>query len=159
MTQATTIEATATTTASPEDLFRHLAVPEAWGAWGKFPTPAKQTRKGDTTTYGVGAVRKIWPATEQTVVYEPSTHFAYIALSGLPVRRYRCDVYLEPRDSGAHGSGARIRWVAEFEPLIPGTGPLLRLWFRLILSAFVRWLPAHAEHCPPDCPARKAGDL
>ncbi|MCP9977883.1 hypothetical protein [Actinomadura madurae] len=55
------IQATATTTAAPEDLFRHLAVPEAWGAWGRFPTPARQARKGDTTTYGVGTVKKIWP--------------------------------------------------------------------------------------------------
>ena len=27
------------------------------------------------------------------------------------------------------------------------------------IDAFTRWLPAHAEHCPPDCPARRAGDL
>lgn len=148
------IQATATTTASPEDLFRHLAVPEAWGAWGRFPTRAKQTRKGDTSTYGVGTVKKIWPASEQTVVYEPYTHFAYIALSGLPVRRYRADVHLEARDSGT-----LIRWEAVAEPLIPGTGPLMRLVFRVLLAAFVRWLPAHAENCPPDCPARQAGDI
>src|SRR5690606_36109618 len=64
-------QVTATSTATPEELFRHLAVPEAWGAWGRFPTPAKQIRKGDTTAYGVGTVKKIWPATEQTVAYEP----------------------------------------------------------------------------------------
>ncbi|MGP4028326.1 SRPBCC family protein [Actinomadura sp. 3N407] len=148
------IQATATSTATPEELFRHLAVPEAWGAWGKFPIPAKRARKGDTTTYGVGTVKKIWPASEQTVAYEPYTHFGYVALSGLPVRRYRSDVHLEAR-----GSGTAIRWEAELEPLIPGTGPLLRLMFRLMLSAFTRWLPAHAEKCPPDCPARQAGDI
>lgn len=148
------IQATATSTATPEDLFRHLAVPEAWGAWGKFPIAAKQTRKGDTTTYGVGTVKKIWPASEQTVAYEPYTHFGYIALSGLPVRRYRSDVHLEARDSGT-----AIRWEAELEPLIPGTGPLLRLVFRLMLSSFTRWLPAHVENCPPSCPARQAGDI
>lgn len=148
------IRVTATSTATPEELFRHLAVPEAWGAWGKFPAPAKQTRKGDTTAYGVGAVKKIWPSSEQTVAYEPYTHFGYIALSGLPVRRYRSDVHLEARDSGT-----AIRWKAELEPLIPGTGALMRLLFRLMLTAFIRWLPAHTEKCPPDCPTRRAGDI
>ncbi|MFD0684788.1 SRPBCC family protein [Actinomadura fibrosa] len=148
------IQATATTTATPEEIFRHLAVPEAWGAWGRFPTPARQARKGDTTAYGVGTVKKIWPASEQTVAYEPYTHFGYIALGGLPVRRYRSDVHLEP-----DGTGTRIRWEAEFEPLVPGTGRLLHAGLRQMLVMFTRWLPRHAEHCPPDCPARLAGDL
>jgi hypothetical protein len=148
------IEATATTTATPGEIFRHLAVPEAWGAWGKFPTPAKQTRKGDTTTYGVGAVKAIWPAAEQTVAYEPDAHFGYIALKGLPLRRYRSDVYLD-----GDGTGTRIRWHATFEPLIPGTAPLLGFGLTWMIEAFTRWLPAHAEHCPPGCPARRAGDL
>ncbi|MCP9948624.1 SRPBCC family protein [Actinomadura madurae] len=154
------IQATATTTAAPEDLFRHLAVPEAWGAWGRFPTPARQARKGDTTTYGVGTVKKIWPASEQTVAYEPYTHFGYIALRGLPVRRYRSDVHLE---DGGHpengGQGTLIRWEATFEPLIPGTGALVGFGLRLMLKTFVTWLPAHVEHCPADCPARRAGDI
>ena len=145
------IQATATTAASPEDLFRHLAVPEAWGAWGKFPIPAKQTRRGDTTPYGVGTVKKIWPASERTVAYEPYEHFGYVAVSGLPVRSYRSDVRLERRDAGTF-----IRWEAEFEPLIPGTGPVVGFALRRMLAAFTRWLPAHVEHCPPDCPARRA---
>ncbi|MEU8344530.1 SRPBCC family protein [Spirillospora sp. NPDC048832] len=145
------IEATATTSAAPEEVFRHLAVPEAWGAWGRFPTPAKQTRKGDTTTYGVGAVKKIWPVSEQTVAYEPYSHFAYVALSGLPVRRYRSDIHLEARDGGT-----AIRWEAVFEPLIPGTGALIAPALRLMLKTFTRRLPAHLEHCPDGCPARRA---
>ncbi|MFB4309245.1 SRPBCC family protein [Actinomadura sp. GTD37] len=145
------IQATATTSAAPEEVFRHLAVPEAWGAWGRFPIPAKQARKGDTTTYGVGTVKRIWPASEQTVAYEPYSHFGYIALSGLPVRRYRSDVHLEAGDSGT-----AIRWEADFQPLIPGTGRLVGFSLGLMLKAFVRWLPAHLENCPPGCPARSA---
>ncbi|WP_131742343.1 SRPBCC family protein [Actinomadura roseirufa] len=148
------IEATATTTATPENLFRHLIVPEAWGAWGRFPMPARQVRLGDTTTYGVGTVKRIWPAREQTVACDPHRHFAYIALAGLPVRRYRSDVHLE-----AAGDGTRIRWQARFEPLVPGTGPLLRGALRLMLVAFIRWLPGHAEHCHGPCPARLAADI
>ncbi|TDD63350.1 SRPBCC family protein [Actinomadura darangshiensis] len=148
------IEVSATTTAAPEEVFRHLAVPEAWNAWGRFPTPAKQTREGDTSAYGVGSVKRIWPASEQTVAYEPYTHFGYIALSGLPVRRYRADVHLEAR-----GTGTSIRWEAAFQPLIPGTGRLIGAALRLMLKTFARRLPAHAERCPPDCPARRAGDI
>ena len=148
------IQATATTSATPEEVFRHLAVPEAWGAWGKFPMPAKQVRKGDTTPYGVGTVKQIWPVSEQTVAYDPYSHFGYIALSGLPVRRYRSDVYLEAR-----GGGTAIRWEAAFDPLIPGTRPLLRFALGLMLKSFVRRLPAHVEHCPETCPARHAGDI
>jgi hypothetical protein len=148
------IQATGTTTASPEDVFRHLAVPEAWSAWGRFPMRARQTRKGDTTAYGVGTVKAIGPASEQTVVYEPSTHFGYIALKGLPLRRYRSDVHLE-----AGGSGTVIRWEAVFEPLIPGTGALAGFGLRQMIKAFTRWLPAHVENCPADCPARQATDL
>ncbi|RSN69143.1 MULTISPECIES: SRPBCC family protein [Actinomadura] len=150
------IEVAATATAAPEVLFRHLAVPEAWGAWGPFPTPARQVRKGDTTTYGVGCVKQIWPAKEQTVAFEPYTRFSYIALSGLPVRRYRSDVHLEEHEDG---TGTDLRWRATFEPLVPGTGPLLGFVFRRMLTMFVRRLPEHAANCPPDCPARDAGDL
>ncbi|QFG20481.1 SRPBCC family protein [Actinomadura sp. WMMB 499] len=151
------IEVAATATAAPEVLFRHLAVPEAWGAWGRFPTRARQVRKGDTTTYGVGCVKQIWPAKEQTVAFEPYTRFSYIALSGLPVRRYRSDVTLEPHEDGKDGT--YLRWHATFEPLVPGTGPLLGFFFRMMLKTFVRRLPAHAADCPADCPARDAGDL
>ncbi|WP_030172298.1 SRPBCC family protein [Spirillospora albida] len=147
------ISSTATSSATPEELFRHLAVPEAWGAWGRFPTRARQVREGDTTPYGVGSVKQIWPAREQTVAYEPHGHFAYVALSGLPVRRYRSDIHLE-----STGSGTRIRWESTFEPLIPGTGPLLRPALGMMLKMFTRWLPAHVEHCPAGCPARPAGD-
>ncbi|MFA1550923.1 SRPBCC family protein [Actinomadura chokoriensis] len=148
------MQATATTSATPEEVFRHLAVPEAWGAWGKFPMPAKQVRKGDTTTYGVGTVKKIWPVSEQTVAYEPYSHFGYVALSGMPVRRYRSDIHLEAGDSGTV-----IRWEAAFEPLIPGTRPLVAPVLRLMLKLFTRRLPAHLENCPADCPARRAGDI
>ena len=146
------IQATATTSAAPEEVFRHLAVPEAWGAWGKFPMAARQTRQGDTTPYGVGTVKKIGPASEQTVAYEPYSHFGYIALAGLPVRRYRSDVHLEAR-----GPGTAIRWEAVFEPLIPGTRGLLGFVLGRMLKSFVRWLPAHLADCPADCPARRAG--
>ncbi|MFC6882051.1 MULTISPECIES: SRPBCC family protein [Actinomadura] len=148
------IEVTATSGATPEALFTHLAVPEAWGAWGRFPTKAVRHRKGDDGRYGVGTVKKIWPAREQTVAYEPYKHFGYIALAGLPVRHYRSDVTLEPR-----GDGTLITWKATFQPLIPGTAPALKWGLTLMLKAFARWLPAHTEHCPPSCPARRAGEL
>lgn len=144
------IEATATTAATPEEIFKHLAVPEAWGEWGHFPTRARQEREGDETPYGVGCVKRVPPAREQTVVYEPFTHFAYVALAGLPVRNYRSDVRLERK-----GPVTLIRWQATFDRLIPGTGPLVRVGLWLMLVAFTRWLTGHAGRCDTACPAHR----
>jgi len=145
------IEERATVSASPETVFAHLAVPEAWGAWGHFPTRARQERKGEETPYGIGSIKKVPPAREETVVYEPPTHFAYVALAGLPVRGYRSDVWLDRTDSFT-----AIRWQATFESLIPGSGPIVHVAMRLMLAAFTRWLSKHVDgHCGASCPAHR----
>ena len=143
------IEATAVSTAPAEVIFKHLAVAEAWGEWGSFPTKATRERAGDKAPNGVGAIRKIPPAREQVVEYDPPKHYAYIALSGLPLRHYRADVTLEPK-----GDNTLIRWRAEFEPKIPGTGPVIRLFLSRMLVSFSRRVARHSERCEPGCPAR-----
>ena len=57
---------------------------------------------------------------EKIVVFEPPSHHAYTLLSGNPVRNYRADVRLTP-----DGNGTLIRWGGTFEPIVPGTGPVL----------------------------------
>ncbi|MFD0535718.1 SRPBCC family protein [Actinomadura luteofluorescens] len=121
------------------------------GRLGPVPCPGAAGARGRHRPYGVGTVKKIWPTSERTVAYEPYEHFGYIAVAGLPVRSYRADVRLERRDAGT-----LLRWEATFEPLIPGTGPVVGFALRQMLRAFTRWLPAHVEDCPPDCPARTA---
>ncbi|WP_433329177.1 SRPBCC family protein [Spirillospora sp. CA-294931] len=143
------IEATATSVAKAEVLFKHLAVAEAWNEWGSFPTRARRVSEGEQSPNGVGAIRKIPPAREKVVEYDPPGHYAYVALSGLPVRDYRAVVDFEDQ-----GTSSLVRWHARFDPLIPGTGPLLRVFFQRMLNSFAHRVARHAEHCEPGCPAR-----
>ncbi|WP_067831728.1 SRPBCC family protein [Actinomadura kijaniata] len=143
------IEATAASTAAPEVVFKHLAVAEAWSEWGSFPTRARRERAGDEHPNGVGAVRRIPPARERVVLYEPPRRYGYVALSGLPVREYRAEVTLTP-----HGLGTQITWRGAFEPLVPGTAGLVRVFLGRLLRSFARRVAYHAEHCEPGCPAR-----
>ncbi|MFC9969315.1 SRPBCC family protein [Spirillospora sp. NPDC127200] len=142
-------EATATTVVAPEVVFRHLAVAEAWNEWGSFPTRARREKAGDERPNGVGAIRRIPPAREQVVEYDPPHRYAYIALAGLPLRDYRAEVTLEPQ-----GLGTGIRWKGSFEPLIPGTGGLARFVMSRMLDSFARRIARHSEKCEPGCPAR-----
>jgi Polyketide cyclase / dehydrase and lipid transport len=139
----------ATSSAAPEVVFEHLAVAEAWGAWGRFPTKPTRERQGTEAPNGIGAIRRIWPAREKIVEYEPPTRYSYTALSGIPVKHYRADVTLTPLDGQA---GTTIRWQGRYEPMIPGTGPILRAVFDRMLAHFARALAAHAENCEPGCP-------
>lgn len=147
-----TIDVKATSSAPPEVVFEHLAVAEAWSAWGRFPTKSVQERAGENTPHGVGAIRRIWPAREQVVAFEAPKHFAYVALSGLPAKDYRSDVTLEPSGDG----GTAIRWQGRFEQKFPGSGPPMRAFLNLLLSTFARQVARHSEQCRPGCPAYRS---
>jgi hypothetical protein len=144
------IEIAATSAAPPEVVFEHLAVAEAWGVWARFPAKPVREREGETTPNGEGAIRRIWPAREQVVAYDPPGHYSYIALSGLPIKDYRADVTFTPQPGGG---GTAIRWQGRFEPKIPGSGPLIRLFLVQMLGRFARGVARHSERCEPGCPA------
>ncbi|WP_329518496.1 SRPBCC family protein [Spirillospora sp. NBC_01491] len=148
------IEATATSGADAEAVFKHLCVAEAWGRWGAFPTRPRRERPGYEVPNGVGAIRRIPPAREQVVVFDPPRHYAYVAVAGVPLRGYRADVTLEPA-----GTGTLIRWQGTFEAKIPGSGPLLRAALQQMLRSFARRVARHSERCEPGCPARLPTDL
>jgi len=137
--------------AAPQVLFDHLATAEAWAVWGHFPSSVLE-RPGTGTRYGVGAIRRIWPAREETVVHEPPEHYAYRLLAGGPIRDYRADVRLEPRADG----GTDLRWTARFEPRLPGTGAAARLALRGLVGYLAAGLVRHCAACPPGCPAHNA---
>ncbi|MCW2889641.1 MAG: hypothetical protein QOE54_6899 [Streptosporangiaceae bacterium] len=143
------IEINTTSAAPPEVLFEHLAVAEAWGVWARFPVKPVREREGDSDPNGEGAIRRIWPAREQVVAYDPPGHYSYIALSGLPIKDYRADVTFAP----GTGGGTALRWQGRFEPKIPGTGPLIRLFLTRMLGGFARGVARHSERCEPGCPA------
>lgn len=144
-----TIDVSAVSAAPPEVLFEHLAVAEAWSVWGRLPAKPRREREGDKVPNGEGAIRKIGPTREQVVAYDPPRHYAYIAVSGLPVKEYRADVTFTERPEG----GTAIRWQGRIEPRIPGSGPLIRLFLARMLGGFVQGVARHAERCEPGCPA------
>jgi hypothetical protein len=93
-------------------------------------------RPGAPDPEGVGALRAfgLGPAggsKEEVVAFDPPRHLGYVAVSGLPVRRYRADVDLE-----ADGGGTAVTWRGSFDELVPGTGALLRVILKKMTGGF-----------------------
>ncbi|MFL6241439.1 MAG: SRPBCC family protein, partial [Acidimicrobiia bacterium] len=90
-------------------------------------------RAGDPPPEGVGAIRVFrrgkTTGRDQIVEIVPGRRFAYVSLSGLPVRDYRAHIDLEP-----DGAGTTIRWQASFAPKVVGTGWLLERGLRSFLG-------------------------
>ncbi|MEU4827625.1 SRPBCC family protein [Actinomadura sp. NPDC023710] len=147
------IEATATSAAAPEVIFKHLCVPEAWDEWGGFWTRARRESAGQEHPNGLGAVRYIRSWREEVVAWDPPRHYGYIALAGRPERRLRADITLEP-----HFAGTLIRWRGEVDGF-PGTGPLTSAVLRRRLDTYAHRVARHSERCEPGCPARLPGAL
>ncbi|TDC46006.1 SRPBCC family protein [Actinomadura sp. KC345] len=147
------IEATATSTAAPEVIFKHLCVAEAWGEWGGFWTRGRRESAGEEHPNGIGAVRCVPSRREEVVAWDPPRHYGYIALAGPPPRRFRADITLEP-----HCAGTLIRWRGAFDGL-PGTRRFTRTVLRRRFDAYARRVAWHSEHCEPGCPARLPGAI
>jgi uncharacterized protein YndB with AHSA1/START domain len=81
---------------------------------------------GSPDPNGVGAVRVLrgfgLVMVERVTVFEPPERLEYVLTEGAPIRDHRGEVTVS-----AAGAGTRVRWAVRFEPLIPGTGWLLRL--------------------------------
>lgn len=138
--------------APPRVVFDHLAVAKAWTKWAHVPW-SSHVQDGRPEQNGVGAIRRIWPVSEQTVAYEPNKHFAYVMLNRLvPMRNYRSDVYLESKKKGG---GTAIRWETQADPLIglPGAGLLTRVGLRFGAGYLAFSLARHSGRCKQGCPA------
>lgn len=138
-------EATAESTADPTEVFAVLADGGTWCEWaGPMVVTSSWEREGEPAPGGVGAVRRLgWKrlaSREQVVVHEPPHRLDYVVLSGLPCRDYRARVDLRPRPGG----GTSVVWQAGFRPLVPGTGPLVRLWLRAVVRGLASRLAARA---------------
>jgi uncharacterized protein YndB with AHSA1/START domain len=145
-----TAEASAVTTASPEQVFRHLAKAEAWPVWMRIPTRSRRARAGAPDPDGVGAVRAIFPMREEVVAYEPDVHYAYRMVTPTPIRDYRADVRLVPLEGG----GTRIEWSARGGAVIPGTGAIVGLGLRFATRRLSAALARHTSACGGKCPVR-----
>jgi hypothetical protein len=59
--------------------------------------------------------------------------------SPAPYRDYRSTVELAP-----HDGGTRITWRSTFEPVVPGTGAVLRWFLGAVVRSFARHLARRA---------------
>ncbi|HZU80511.1 MAG TPA: SRPBCC family protein, partial [Acidimicrobiales bacterium] len=80
---------------------------------------------------------------EEVVAFEPPAHMGYVAHKGMPVRRYRADVWLSPKDAGTE-----VHWVGSLTPLVPGTGPLVAAYARSFVRRFISGLQNFARGAP-----------
>jgi hypothetical protein len=117
-----------------------------WKEWS-WMTRTFLLRPGQPEPDGVGALRRfaVGPSgsREEVVAWDPPHHLGYVAVSGLPVRRYRADVELR-----ADGGGTLVTWRGSFDTLVPGTGVLLRLILTRMTRGFAVRVSRYAERTP-----------
>jgi len=81
-------------------------------------------------------------ASSETIVESvPGRRHSYVISSWQPYKAYRADVDLTPTQDG----GTLIVWQGSFAPRLPGTGPLLRVGLRRLITVFARNLARAAE--------------
>jgi hypothetical protein len=126
------ISVRAWTPASPAEVYRLLRDGATWPVWSPLDS-FELEREGREGGESLGAHRIFRTgrstSREEIVELRPDRRLSYALLSGLPLRDYRADVDLEPRDGGT-----AIHWHSRFHPLYPGTGIL----FRLTLGKFIK---------------------
>jgi len=130
--------------APPARVFALLAAGDRWQEWaGPFVPRSRWQVPGDPVG-GVGAVRRLGigplASLERITEHEPPHRLSYVVDSRAPYRDYRSVVTLEALDNG----GTRIVWQSSFEPIVPGTGRLLRLLLKAIVASFARNLAKKA---------------
>jgi hypothetical protein len=111
-------------------------------------------REGEPPPDGVGAIRHLGVGSigsrEEVVEWDAPSHLGYVILNGmLPVRNYRADVFLEETEPASGGAAATtatlIRWSGTFDPVVPGTGALMRSVLHAIISRFAARAARYAE--------------
>ncbi|MFN2539259.1 MAG: SRPBCC family protein [Mycobacteriales bacterium] len=137
--------AEAVSSAAPAAVFRVLEAGDRWSEWAGLFVPRSHWAAAGDPPGTVGAVRRLGlgplGSSERIVEHVPGKRLSYVVDSWQPYRGYRADVDLVPTTDG----GTRIVWQASFEPLLPGTGALLRLGLRRLVAGFARNLARAAE--------------
>lgn len=138
------IVAEAESAAPPERVFALLAAGDRWQHWAGVMVPRSRWQVPGDPEGGVGAVRRlgIGPlvSLERITEHEPPRRLSYVVDSPAPYRAYRSTVTLSPTGSG----GTQIVWRSTFEPMVPGSGPLLRWFLGATVRSFARNLARRA---------------
>ena len=146
-----TIDIEVLTRAAPAAVYGLLTDGSTWPRWSPIES-VEIEQPGEPPPEGVGAIRvqRRGRTTGRDQIRElvPNRRFAYVSLSGLPVRDYagEVDLALTP------GGGTTIRWRASFEPRYPGTGWLVEHGIRRFLDQCVHGLAAEAITAKPGEP-------
>jgi Polyketide cyclase / dehydrase and lipid transport len=138
-----TIEVTERTTADPATVYALLRDGSTWPEWSGIDS-FKLEKEGAGEPEGVGAVRIFRRGRvvgrDEVLGFTPDSAFSYAHIKGLPVRGYRGDVVLRKQDGGTE-----INWRVNFDPLIPGTGALLRRALTGFVGKTVKGLATYAS--------------
>ncbi|MFD8495477.1 SRPBCC family protein [Amycolatopsis sp. NPDC059657] len=141
------ISARAHAQAAPAVVYALLRDGASWPEWSPLGA-FELLREGETEREGVGALRLFRTASiksrEEIVELVPDRRLSYELRGGLPLRDYRADVDLTPRDGGTD-----IHWHSRFEPKIPGTGWFYRWFLGRVLRQMARTLAARADATAP----------
>ncbi len=138
------ILADALTAAPPERVFALVAAGDRWQEWAGLMVPRSRWQVPGDPEGGVGAVRRlgIGPliSLERITEHQAPRRLSYVVDSPAPYRDYRSTVELTPTATG----GTHIVWRSTFEPIVPGTGPLLRAFLGATVRGFARNLAKRA---------------
>ena len=112
------VDARAETTAPADVVWTMVSDAERYATWGPWDASGYES-PGVTGPHGEGAVR--WMklgrtgTVEEILELEPGRRLVYTVVRGIPVRRYRAEVVLEP-----DGSTTGIRWGATWDDTLLG---------------------------------------
>jgi Polyketide cyclase / dehydrase and lipid transport len=141
------IDARAWTAASPAEVYELLRAGATWPVWSPLDS-FELEREGPDGGESLGAVRifRTGRATshEEIVELQPDRRFSYALLAGLPLRGYRADIDLEPRDGGT-----AIHWHSTFHAKLPGTGGLFRRFLGQFIQRCADGLATYASERSP----------
>jgi uncharacterized protein YndB with AHSA1/START domain len=109
------VRAEATTRATPQALWALVADATTYAQWGPWNASGYE----DPNARGVGALRFMRygrrTTVERILELEENRVLAYNVERGIPVRNYRAEVVLTPKDAGT-----RVEWSAEWDSTLLG---------------------------------------
>ena len=116
------IDASATTPAPRDHVWRLINDVSAWPRWGRWSSVEVE----GGASHGLGAVRRLvqrpFTVRELITEWEPGERMSYTLLDGMNAHNYRATATLED----APGGGTVVRWHSEWDSADPITAFLLR---------------------------------
>jgi len=116
------VEASATTPASRDQVWRLIADEKQWPVWGRW---SKVEIEGGGA-HGLGSVRRLvqrpFTVRERVTEWEPGSRMSYELLDGMNAHGYHATASLEDTPGG----GTIVRWHSQWESADPITAFLLR---------------------------------